>query len=192
MAAPVYSHLTYDVLPGRAHHHRSARHPDRRRPQRAADRTPAARRPRHSQCLRLLRFLDLSSTPTIDDLRDWYIDRFFSLRDGAFRESQILFPPLCRAHRRGGPRNRHPHLGDDQSRQSARKSSCRPASAPISSCARAPIMSSAACSCGNYSSPDARRMGLEADFGPRPDMGDHLGGGERAELRAVRQRHCPA
>ena len=58
--APVYSHLVYDVMPNALDRDRPARHPDRRRPQRAADRPHAEGRQGGAVRLRLLRFLGLS------------------------------------------------------------------------------------------------------------------------------------
>ena len=57
VAAPVYSHLTYDIVPGETITRRSARHPHRRGRQRAAAEPAAARRQGDSVRLRLLRLL---------------------------------------------------------------------------------------------------------------------------------------
>jgi hypothetical protein len=57
--APVYSHLTYDVMPGDVRHRRSARHPDLRGHQRAAAARTAQGRQVRADRLGFLRFLDL-------------------------------------------------------------------------------------------------------------------------------------
>ncbi len=59
VAAPVYSHLTYDIVPGEIDRRRPAGHPDRRGHQRACAEPAAARRQGDSVRLRLLRLLDL-------------------------------------------------------------------------------------------------------------------------------------
>ncbi len=60
VSAPIYSHLVYDVKPNEWVDGRSARYPDRRRPQRAADRASAQGRQGDPLRVGFLRLLDLS------------------------------------------------------------------------------------------------------------------------------------
>ncbi len=89
--APVYSHLTYDVMPN---HWVEVDRPDildRRRPERVADRPPAERWQGDSVRVRLFRFLGLSRRRRKMCCKAWYIDRFLALRETAFRDPKSYF-----------------------------------------------------------------------------------------------------
>ena len=101
-AAPVYSHLTYDIVPGEDDGHRPARHPDRRRASTCCSRRELPK--------------DGKAMPFVSDFFDFsiYID---ADEDDApplvcraascgcadrLPRSAVLFPPICRALGRGG------------------------------------------------------------------------------------------
>jgi len=103
--APQYSHLTYDVLPDRF---AVIDQPDiliveginvlqTRRPPRDGRGIPNP-----SDFFDFSIYVDAET----DDIRSWYIDRFFTLRDGAFRDPQSYF-------------HRYAALSDDEARAMA-------------------------------------------------------------------------
>ena len=91
VAAPVYSHLVYDIVPGEDDRRRPARHPHLE----GLNVLQPARMPQgrqgHSLRLRLLRFLDLSSTPTRTTCTAGTSNRFLRLRHTAFRDPLSYF-----------------------------------------------------------------------------------------------------
>lgn len=88
-AAPVYSHLTYDIVPGA---HQLVRQPDVLIVEglNVLQHTPAARR---RPTVLVSDFLDFTIYVDADpaDIRQWYIDRFLELRNGAFRDPASYF-----------------------------------------------------------------------------------------------------
>ena len=94
VAAPLYSHLVYDVVPGEEVVIDRPRHPHRGGAERAAARTHAPRRQGRALRLRFLRFLDLSRCAGAGSA---------ALVRGSLPApaphrlpgSEILFPPLC-------------------------------------------------------------------------------------------------
>jgi len=91
--APVYSHLTYDIIPNQWI---EIDRPDIlivEGGQRAANRPAAARR-QGGACG--LRFFDFSVYLDADEpvLRDWFVRRFLALRDTAFTDPRFLLPSL--------------------------------------------------------------------------------------------------
>jgi type I pantothenate kinase len=90
VAVPVYSHLTYDVVPGAC---QVVRRPDiliieglnvLQQASTAAGRVPT---------VRVSDFLDFTIYLDADQahIRQWYIDRFLALRDGAFQDPASYF-----------------------------------------------------------------------------------------------------
>ncbi|MFV0450728.1 MAG: type I pantothenate kinase [Propioniciclava sp.] len=90
VTAPVYSHLTYDIIPGE---HVTIRRPDILIVEGLNVLQPARRRPDGSVALALSDFFDF--TVYVDaaeaDLRSWYLTRFMALRETAFRDPRSYF-----------------------------------------------------------------------------------------------------
>jgi type I pantothenate kinase len=88
--APVYSHLTYDVIPGKT---QLVDQPDILIVE-GINVLQTGRPPRDGRGIpNTSDFFDFSIFIDADeeDLRQWYIERFFSLRDGAFRNPDSYF-----------------------------------------------------------------------------------------------------
>ena len=115
--APVYSHLTYDIVPNQWVEVDRPDILDRRGRQRAADRATAARRQGGSRGLRLLRLLGLYRCRRAGVAR-----MVCQALPGAARHrvprSAVVLPSLCGAIGRRGDRNRDRDLGTHQPRQS--------------------------------------------------------------------------
>ena len=116
--APVYSHLKYDVIPGAKH---VVRHPD----------------------ILILEGLNVLQTgPTlmvsdlfdfslyvdarIEDIEQWYVSRFLSLRGTGVRRPGIALPPLLGPQRHEGRRGGARDLAVDQPAQPGREHSAEP------------------------------------------------------------------
>ena len=99
--APVYSHVVYDIVPGEEVVVPLAGHPDPRGPQRAAgvDR----RRPSSSATTSTSRS---TSTPTRPTSSEWYVQRFFALRETVFQDPNSFFRHFA-------------HLTDEEARATA-------------------------------------------------------------------------
>ena len=106
VSAPVYSHLTYDIVPRRAGRRAPARRAHRRGPQRpaaAAGRSPTAGSAWPSATSSTSRS---TSTPHLDDIRRVVRRAVPAPARDRVRRPALLLPPLCRALRRGGPGHR--------------------------------------------------------------------------------------
>ena len=115
--APVYSHLTYDIIPNQWI---EIDRPDILIVE-GVNVLQTGRLPRDGKAVPVVSdFFDFSVYIDADEpvLREWYIRRFLALRDTAFTRSAIVFPSLCAALRRGSHRNRAGDLGTHQPRQS--------------------------------------------------------------------------
>lgn len=91
VTAPVYSHLTYDIVPQETV---TVRQPDILIVEGLNVLQPARRRPDDgSMALAVSDFFDFTVyvDATEDDLRDWYLTRFMALRETAFRDPRSYF-----------------------------------------------------------------------------------------------------
>jgi len=107
VGAPVYSHLTYDVLPGRSV---TIDRPDILIVE-GLNVLQTGRPPRDGKVIPYVSdFFDFSIYMDADEevLRAWYIDRFFSLRDTAFKNPQSYF-------------HRYSTLSDAETRETANR-----------------------------------------------------------------------
>jgi type I pantothenate kinase len=88
--APVYSHLTYDIVPDAQVR---VRRPDILILEGLNVLQPARQRPDGTTGLAVSDFFDFSVYVDADaeDVRDWYVSRFLSLRDTAFRDPRSYF-----------------------------------------------------------------------------------------------------
>ena len=88
--APVYSHLTYDIVPDAQIR---VRRPDILIVEGLNVLQPARARPDGTTGLAVSDFFDFSVYVDADDadVRDWYVSRFLSLRDTAFRDPRSYF-----------------------------------------------------------------------------------------------------
>lgn len=89
-SAPVYSHVTYDIVPGDSI---TVRHPDVLIVEGLNVLQPAAVRTRESPALAVSDYFDASIyvDAAEPDVRQWYIDRFLSLRETAFARPDSYF-----------------------------------------------------------------------------------------------------
>ena len=88
--APVYSHLAYDIVPDAQVR---VRRPDILILEGLNVLQPARQRPNGTTGLAVSDFFDFSVYVDADaeDVRDWYVSRFLSLRDTAFRDPRSYF-----------------------------------------------------------------------------------------------------
>ena len=88
--APVYSHLAYDIVPDAQVR---VRRPDILIVEGLNVLQPARQRPDGTTGLAVSDFFDFSVYVDADaeDVRDWYVSRFLSLRDTAFRDPRSYF-----------------------------------------------------------------------------------------------------
>ena len=77
-----------------------------------------------------------------DDVRDWYVDRFLSLRETAFRDPRVVLHPLRRADPRARRSARPGTCGTPSTAPTWSRTSCPPAAGPPRSCARTPTTGS--------------------------------------------------
>ena len=100
VVAPVYSHVTYDIVPDETI---TVRHPDVLIVEGLNVLQPAAVRTKDSPALAVSDYFDASIYVDADpeDVRKWYIDRFLSLRSTAFARPDSYF-------------NHYAHLSDDE------------------------------------------------------------------------------
>ena len=114
VTAPVYSHLTYDIVPGSV---QEVNRPDimifeglnvLQGPQRQQGRS-----------LAVSDFFDFSIYIDADaaDIERWYIDRFMTLRETVFTDLRSYFHKYSVAHRRRGAGDGPPHLARRQLRE---------------------------------------------------------------------------
>jgi type I pantothenate kinase len=90
VVAPVYNHLVYDILPGE---HITVRQPDILILEGLNVLQPARRRTDGTMALAVSDFFDFSVYVDADTavIRQWYVDRFMTLRDSAFRDPKSFF-----------------------------------------------------------------------------------------------------
>lgn len=90
VSAPVYSHLTYDIVPGER---TVVRAPDILIVEGLNVLQPARRRPDGGMALAVSDFFDFTVYVDADptDLRAWYLQRFMRLRETAFRDPRSYF-----------------------------------------------------------------------------------------------------
>lgn len=90
VTAPVYSHLEYDVLPGRVI---NVRRPDILILEGLNVLQPASRRDRDEPALAVSDYIDVSIYVDVhpEHVRSWYIERFLSLRATAFARPESYF-----------------------------------------------------------------------------------------------------
>ncbi len=90
VTAPVYSHLTYDIVPGER---LVVRQPDILLLEGLNVLQPARPRPDGRPRLAVSDFFDFSIyvDAKTDDIRQWYVDRFLMLRETAFRDPSSYF-----------------------------------------------------------------------------------------------------
>ena len=90
VGAPVYSHLSYDIVPGERV---VVRRPDILIVEGLNVLQPAPRRPDGGMALAVSDFFDFTVYVDADaaDLRRWYLQRFLTLRDTAFRDPRSFF-----------------------------------------------------------------------------------------------------
>lgn len=90
VAAPLYSHVTYDIVPGE---HVVVSHPDVLIVEGLNVLQPAAVRTRESSALAVSDYFDVSIYVDADPrhVRDWYIERFLSFRATAFAREDSYF-----------------------------------------------------------------------------------------------------
>ena len=91
VAAPVYDHLGYDIVPGRRGDRAAPRHPDPRGAERAAARPGPLRRHHRPGGQRLLRLLGLRRRRAPTTSATGTSSRFLSLRETAFRDPRSYF-----------------------------------------------------------------------------------------------------
>jgi type I pantothenate kinase len=107
VTAPVYSHLTYNVIPGKTI---TVDRPDILIVE-GLNVLQTGRPPRGGEAIPFVSdFFDFSIYLDADekDLRDWYVTRFFSLRDTAFRDPKSYF-------------HRYAALSDEEARATANR-----------------------------------------------------------------------
>ncbi len=90
VSAPVYSHVTYDIVPGATI---TVRHPDILIVEGLNVLQPAAVRTKDSPALAVSDYFDASIYVDADEphVRQWYINRFLSLRETAFARPDSYF-----------------------------------------------------------------------------------------------------
>ena len=111
--APVYSHLTYDIIPNAMGRDRPAGYPDRRRRQCSADRQASARWQGGSRRLGLFRLFSLYRRRRVGAAR-LVCPALPGASGHRVSRSAIVLPSLCAAVRRGSHGNRAGDLGTDQ------------------------------------------------------------------------------
>ena len=180
--APVYSHQSYDIVPGRVSGRRSAGHPDRRRAQRAADERPAAGPARAARRVGLLRLLDLHRRRRVATSR-----RGTSRASSrcARRSSRIRARTFTATRRSttGRPWRRRATSGGPSTASTCTRTSSRRASARGSCWKRARTTRSSGSGCGEVSRASASRRawprgGLQprARPGAAPSVSSSSGG----------------
>ena len=115
--APVYSHLTYDIIPNEWI---EVDRPDILIVE-GVNVLQTGRLPRDGKAVPVVSdFFDFSVYIDAEEpvLREWYVRRFLALRRHRVPRSAILFPSLCAVVRRGSHRHRAGDLGAHQPRQS--------------------------------------------------------------------------
>ena len=123
--APVYSHLTYDVIPNQW--------VEIDRPDilivEGVNVLQTGRLPRDGKAVPFVSdFFDFSVYIDADEavLRDWYVQRFLALRDTAFPDPRSYFHRYAQLSDEEATATATGDLGAHQPRQSARTISCRP------------------------------------------------------------------
>ncbi len=114
--APVYSHITYDIVPGASV---AVERPDVLIVEGLNVLQPPYRRAEGGFSHAISDYFDVSIYVDAHqaDVRRWYIERFLELRQTAFARPDSLLQHLRRPHRRGGDRARRPDLGHHQRAQ---------------------------------------------------------------------------
>ena len=162
VSAPVYSHLTYDIVPGEQV---VVRQPDvliveglnvLQAPRLQADgRTGMA----------VSDFFDFSVyvDAHLDDIRHWYVERFLRLRETAFADPDSYFHRYAALSDEQARDTRRADLGARSTRSTCARTCCPPAAAPPWCSPRARTTACAGSACA---SSEARMPGRPA---PRPD-----------------------
>ena len=132
MRAPIYSHLVYDVMPNQW--------VEIDRPDilivEGLNVLQTGRLPKDGKAIPFVSdFFDFSVYLDADEdvLLRWYVDRFLTLRGTAFRDPKSYFHRYSKLSRRGGGRDRDLDLERGSISSICTRTSCRRASAPISS-----------------------------------------------------------
>ena len=120
VTAPVYSHLTYDIVPGAQV---TVRRPDILVVEGLNVLQPARVRSDGRQGVAVSDFFDFSIyvDARVDDVRAWYVDRFLRLRADGVRPARVVLPPLRRPVRRAGPRARPMRIWHDINERNLRE-----------------------------------------------------------------------
>ena len=126
VAAPVYSHLTYDIVPGET---TMVDRPDILIVEGINVLAPNRLVRDGKEVPFVSDFFDFSIFLHADDalLEHWYIERFMRLRDHGLPRSAQLLPAIRRSRRRGSGGDRALDLDADQSREPAREHPADPA-----------------------------------------------------------------
>ncbi len=148
VSAPVYSHLAYDIVPGEQ---QVVRQPDiviveglnvlqtgsrgGRRPMFVSD------------------FFDFSIYVDADeaDIEQWYVERFLTLRETVFQNPSSYFHRYAELSPEDAVETARAASGRRSTWSTCARTSCRRASAPISSSRRGAITPCGACGCGSCS-----------------------------------------
>ena len=125
VAAPVYDHLTYDVVPDEKVH---IKHPDIVIIEGLNVLQPARVRDDGRTGLAVSDFFDFSVyvDAKTSDIRDWYVSRFLRLRETAFRDPQSYFARYASLSQRRGGRRGDADLGHHQRPQPDRQRAAHP------------------------------------------------------------------
>ena len=123
VAAPVYSHLVYDIVPGEQTVTPPAGHPAAGGAQRAAARAGRGGAVAVSDFIDFSVYVDAAT----DDIRRWYVERFLRLRETAFRDPSSYFRRYAALDERGGGGAGGADLGGDQRAEPGAATSSRPA-----------------------------------------------------------------
>ncbi len=123
VAAPVYSHLSYDVVPDRV---QDVNRPDIMILEGLNVLQTAPRQ--QGRALFVSDFFDFSIYIDADakDIQNWYVDRFMTLRETVFTDAKSVLSPLRGAERPRSPRGGLAALARDQPRQPAREHRAHP------------------------------------------------------------------
>ena len=158
VSAPVYSHLTYDIVAGRADRGAPARRAHRRGAQRPAGAAaPGGRR----TGLAVSDFFDFSVyvDAHLDDIRHWYVDRFLRLRETAFADPDSYFHRYAALSDEEAARDRGPRSGARSTRSTCARTCSPPAAGPPWCSPRARTTASAASGSASSEPPVWRMMG---------------------------------
>ena len=129
VSAPVYSHLTYDIVPGETI---TIDRPDILILEGLNVLQPRDL-PKDGKAVPFVSdFFDFSIFLDADEeaLRGWYVERFMRLKETRFRDPRSYFHAYARPLRRGGGEDRRRAFGSASTSSISAKTSCRPGRAP--------------------------------------------------------------